>query len=357
MLTLTASACQDLPTDGDNSPAPGRRPASNRSTPDGPSPYTCNISTRDPDGPYPFVYKHVVVDFPKPALAENGETVLLRYAWTDPDGRPIAGANCRVPRTEMAVDLMDRRLGVQGKRHLLATHRKREDGMASTMSDPVCYTYACPLPGLIVTPGPTYYNAPQPYDPYSKDPCWANCANGASQGTNDGNGYGWDPGTPSCDPNYDPNCYVVLTDADKKVLGDDINDYLRPQDQFTDEASRQRCEQLFTKWQEMYTGGRVFRGATTTKDSDPGVDPHWGAYDSDADRIHFDPVYLDRAATGDAKTLQEMMNTALHEAAHALGYDHTEPVPTLWGVPAYAEDYYSQLSPGSNSCITWSMFG
>jgi hypothetical protein len=284
----------------------------------------------------------VAVSFPKPALEEHGETVLLRYLWKDPDGTPVAAANCRVPRTEMAVEMMDRRLGVQGRR---TAHRKREDGVVSTMSDP-CYTYWCPLPALIVTPAPTYYGAPQPYDPYSKDPCWSNCAEGASQGTNNGTGYGWDPGTPSCDPSQDPNCYVPLNEADKRVLSDDINDRLRPVGEFTDTDARAMCAQMFTEWQSRYTSGKVFRGATQTRAGDEGVGPHWGAYDESTGNIHFDPEGLDAAASGDAVALREMMNTALHEAAHAMGYDHTDPVG-----PYYAEHPFTLLSPGTNSCI------
>lgn len=349
MLSLAVSACQDIPTVvhpvGPGGMAPNRNASKNAESA---SPYSCNLSTRDVDGPYPFAYRTVEVSFPKPALHESGETVLLRYVWTDPHGVPIAGANCRTPRTEMAVDMMDRRLGVAGRRRSGAMHKKREDGMMSTSSDPVCYTYSCPLPGLIVTPGPTYYNAPQPYDPYSKDPCWANCANGASQGTNDGNGYGWDPGPPSCDPQYDPSCYQPLNDADKELLGKTINGKLRPESEFSDPAAREMCEQLFTAWQSRYTGGKVFRGGTQTVDGDQGVGPHWGAYDENTGNIHFDPEGLDAAADGDDTAVREMMNTALHETAHALGFEHTDPVG-----PYYQEHPYTLLSPGSNSCIKW----
>lgn len=346
LFTMAASACQDLPTTGGPISEPGRAPSQDASrTPDAAPPSTCRLSTRDVDGPYPYQYRTVAVTFPKPALNEHGETVLLRYLWKDPNGAHVAAANCRVPRTEMAVDMMDRRLGVQGRR---TAHRKREDGVVSTMSDPVCYTYSCPLPGFIVTPSPTYYSAPQPYDPYSKDPCWSNCAGGASQGTNDGNGYGWDPGTPSCDPQYDPNCYQPLNEADKKLLGETINARLRPISEFTDPAARQTCELLFTEWQSRYTGGKVFRGGTQTVAGDQGVGEHWGAYDKDTGNMHFDPEGLDAAATGDATAVREMMNTALHEAAHALGFEHTDPVG-----PFYQEHPYTLLSPGANSCIKW----
>ena len=57
----------------------------------------------------------------------------------------------------------------------------------------------------------------------------------------------------------------------------------------------------------------------------------------------------DRA--GDATAIRNIVNTALHEAAHSLGFDHTEP---LWmgSYDLYAEAPFNLLSPGTNSCIT-----
>lgn len=85
----------------------------------------------------------------------------------------------------------------------------------------------------------------------------------------------------------------------------------------------------------------MFRGGTNTT--------HFGAVHNN--RIHFDPEYLEFAAAGDVDAQREIANTALHEAAHVLGFDH--PTPPVW---VGEQDYYSDapfnlLSPGPNSCI------
>jgi hypothetical protein len=134
-----------------------------------------------------------------PFIEDSSETVVLRYVWRNEGEEPVAAANCRVPRTPEAIAFMDRRLGVEGRRRRRAA-REKDDGTAGTMYYQDCYydsqgRRVCPLEEIIVTP-PPYYRAPEPYDPWSQTPCWINCAGGASQGYNDGNGYGWDPGTP-----------------------------------------------------------------------------------------------------------------------------------------------------------------
>ncbi|HEX8674415.1 MAG TPA: hypothetical protein VF710_21125, partial [Longimicrobium sp.] len=77
MLSLAVSACQDIPTvvhpAKSGELAPNRNVSGNAESA---SRYTCNLSTRDVDGQYPFAYRTVAMSFPKPALSENGETVL-----------------------------------------------------------------------------------------------------------------------------------------------------------------------------------------------------------------------------------------------------------------------------------------
>jgi hypothetical protein len=74
--------------------------------------------------------------------------------------------------------------------------------------------------------------------------------------------------------------------------------------------------------------GSVFRGGSNTT--------HYGAMYND--RIHFDPQYLDAAAAGGATALREIANTALHEAAHVLGFSH--PAGPTW---SGGQDYYSDV--------------
>lgn len=198
-LGVVASACQDNPTApqpaSPASPEPYRMGVTRAPKPE--PPYVCYLSKRTTDGPNRYAYKHVRIEFPKWAQAPDGSTQVLRYVWMNPGEDPVAAANCRVPKTPQAVEITDRRLGVSDERRRNAPG-KPADGAVTTLSDP-CYVTWCPIEGIIVRP-PSYWPAPEPYDPWGKGPCWINCAGGASQGGNDGGGYGWDPGTPSNDP-------------------------------------------------------------------------------------------------------------------------------------------------------------
>ncbi len=181
---------------------------------------------------------------------------------------------------------------------------------------------------------------------------------GGNPGTEDP----WTPGgggseptdsTTACDPSLDPNCEKPLTDKDKSVLQTVIGKYLRPATAFTDQQARVLCSSMTDKFSQMLTAGLVFRGSTDTHAGDPGIPEHMGAYDPSTGNIHFDPTYLDNAASGDPFWERDLANDALHEAAHALGYDHADSTPSPWG-PIYAESPFNLLSPGSNSCFDWS---
>jgi hypothetical protein len=76
-----------------------------------------------------------------------------------------------------------------------------------------------------------------------------------------------------------------------------------------------------------------------------------GAYDPVSGTMHFEPSALDAANAGDATAIRNIVNTALHEAAHSLGFGHTDPV-WMGSYDLYAEAPFDLLSPGTNSCIT-----
>ena len=78
---------------------------------------------------------------------------------------------------------------------------------------------------------------------------------------------------------------------------------------------------------------------------------HVALYHPDSGTMHFEPSALDAANAGDATAIRNILNSALHEAAHALGFVHTDPV---WSGShdLYAEAPFNLLSPGTNSCIT-----
>jgi hypothetical protein len=176
LLGIAVSACQDLPTPSDSTRSAGEPPvrlglsSASRSQ----SPYMCYLSMRTPEGPNRYAYKHARVDFPQPFIEDSSETAVLRYVWRNEGDEPVAAANCRVPRTPEAIAFMDRRLGVEGRRRRRAT-REKDDGTVSTMYYSDCYydsqgRRVCPLEEIIVRP-PPYYQAPEPYDPWSQAPC------------------------------------------------------------------------------------------------------------------------------------------------------------------------------------------
>jgi hypothetical protein len=181
----------------------------------------------------------------------------------------------------------------------------------------------------------------------SSDPATGGSSGGGGGGSTDGS----DP-EPECDPQSDPQCEQPLTDVDKRVIQSVLTKFRRPDDQFTDPQARDLCSAMADRFSQIYAAGQVFRGATDTQPGDTIVGEHRGAYDPNTGHIHFDPGYLDKAASGDAYWERDLANDALHEAAHALGYNHGDSTNSPWG-PIYAEWPFNLLSPGSNSCLNW----
>jgi hypothetical protein len=174
---------------------------------------------------------------------------------------------------------------------------------------------------------------------------------GAPGGGTGGTTTGSEP-TPTCDPQSDPGCELPLTDTDKRVILSVVGRFRRSDSAFTDSRARDLCTRMADKFSEMFAAGLVFRGATDTHAGDPNIGTHRGAYDPNTGHIHFDPSYLALASSGDAYWERDLANDALHEAAHALGFDHGDSTNSPWG-PIYGESPFNLLSPGSNSCLNW----
>ncbi len=96
----------------------------------------------------------------------------------------------------------------------------------------------------------------------------------------------------------------------------------------------------------------MFRGAF---DSDATNDPygsHYGMYNNG--NIHYDPAGLDAANAGNTDAIREVALTALHEAAHRMGYNHpagTGPTFDVLGRDYYTAAPFNRLNPGPNSCV------
>lgn len=113
---------------------------------------------------------------------------------------------------------------------------------------------------------------------------------------------------------------------------------------------RRQCAEMMSEFDRLYAAGLVFRGGTDTPEGDPLTPTHVGAFDLVAGTMHFEPLALDAANRGDAAAIRSLFNTALHESAHSLGFNHTEPIMS-GGYDLYAEQPFNLLSPGTNSCI------
>lgn len=334
LFSLFGAACQDLPTNDSNRYSPnGRGPSAARNAAMG-EPYICYTSERVSGERYR--YARVFVELPRGAEAADGTLQQYRYRMVDGDS-VLAAANCRIPATEAAVRIMNARLQVgAGSRA-----EQPDDGSITTQG---CVTDGtCILDGITVVG-----HRPPDYSGWGEGNGWEDGWGSSNMDT--GGGADSDPGWEECDPSVDPDCYVPLTDGDKAAVQNSINTYTRKGSEFTDQVAMAECAALVAGFEKAYAEGRVFRGATETLPSDHGIEPHTGAYDPVTKFIHFDPSYLDRAATGDEASMRDLANTALHEAAHSLGYDHGASVMTMWG-PLYSEQYFNRLSPGSNSCI------
>ncbi len=162
----------------------------------------------------------------------------------------------------------------------------------------------------------------------------------------------------TCDPSVNPECEKPLTDTDRTTLASLIADKIKDPSSLP-EPARQQCGALLAKVNDMLPQN-IKRGLFDTHDGDQGVDPQFGAYNSDTKNMHIDPQFLDGAATGDDYTRREVANTLLHEAAHALGLEHPsgylmmpDPSHPQNAIYLYSDSPYDLLSPGSNSCIKW----
>lgn len=64
-------------------------------------------------------------------------------------------------------------------------------------------------------------------------------------------------------------CEKPFTSADSASLRAAIQRHLKPASQFTDPAKAQQCAQLMSEFDRLYTAGRVFRGASDTREGRP----------------------------------------------------------------------------------------
>lgn len=158
-----------------------------------------------------------------------------------------------------------------------------------------------------------------------------------------------------CDPLVDPKCEQTLPDSMKTKIRAALTTQLKIFSTIADTAVRARCQEMLDKFNQMFDNTSqpgVFIGGSDTNQPDSLV--HYGAWSRFTQHIHFDPWALNNLTAGSDKGWQ-VANTALHEAAHALGHEHTYPLMLKYRgrTPVYdsREIYFSDLNPGSAGCM------
>jgi len=149
--------------------------------------------------------------------------------------------------------------------------------------------------------------------------------------------------TSTCDPYYDPNCEQPLTKTDSTTILAALTNFVRADSTIADTVTRRRCREMHDQFMRSFNSGMVFRGASDT----PGDSAHYGATLNK--RIHFDPAALSNAASDPTGSdARELANTALHEAAHVLGYSHPKEADAN-GI--YTDVPFNLLPPGPGPCL------
>ena len=101
---------------------------------------------------------------------------------------------------------------------------------------------------------------------------------------------------------------------------------------------------MANEFDRLYAAGKVYRGNEEV--SDGSMPRHYGAYYDGA--MHIDARHLDAAHTGADSLKKRVITTLLHEAAHALGENHTGESAPWTSVP------FKFVNAGDpNSCVAY----
>ncbi|MDB4890473.1 MAG: hypothetical protein JWL61_2328 [Gemmatimonadetes bacterium] len=141
-----------------------------------------------------------------------------------------------------------------------------------------------------------------------------------------------------------------MPDSLKTKISAAITTFVKNPAMIADPELRARCQAMLDGFNALVAAvpPRVFVGGSDTPQSDPTA--HYGAYSPTTHNIHFDPWALQNLNSGSDKGWQ-IANTALHETAHVMGYEHAGAliVPYRGRTPVYASDelYFKDLNPGA----------
>lgn len=347
-LSLLSSGCHDAFT-GLTPDPPGSADASR--APDGTARYGfgCTTSLKTPAGVTPYKYGWIKFHVPKSALAADQGLIRYTLRVEDTEKHVYFLAKCIIPNTAEAIAFMNQHLA-RGKGHLEQPYDNPQHSSLTSAAGRASRDYILPatqiLPGMTIVAPYNYWSTGGGGDLGGACTNW--CYD-ASQGDSGG---GWYPDpvvSLSCNPETDSTCNQPLTVIDTANIAKAFRDFVKDPTTIADSVARRECTQMADKFAQMFADGHVYRGGSNTRAGE-GIAPHFAAYDPYTNTMHFDPMWLDSAATGQSKFIQDLANSALHEMAHALGFDHSEPIAGF-----YSEEYFNRLSPGTNSCLSWQM--
>lgn len=109
---------------------PSRCPGAQYDAPD--FAFACSVSARTPNGPHRYRYFRVYLSFPRSARAPDGATQERRYRWLRPDGEILSAANCRIPATPRAAEILDRRVKLTARPRRAGLGEDKEMSIMST---------------------------------------------------------------------------------------------------------------------------------------------------------------------------------------------------------------------------------
>lgn len=163
------------------------------------SPYACFVSSAMPLGaPYRYRYQKPDLHFPKSALALDGTTTTYRYRmWGASREEPVYVANCVIPATREAVQIMNRKFGVR--------EQKPKAGEATLMGETCVTDGLCTIDGLEVNACQNGNEWPDcdtkaPEEEPVCNPYMGECGGGWSGGEGSGGGSGGGSSCTSCTP-------------------------------------------------------------------------------------------------------------------------------------------------------------
>jgi hypothetical protein len=194
LVGFAVASCTDLPVANDPAGGPpeleSRRGAATAPAMAVSPRFVCRVSRLTPEGPDRYRYSRRALRFSESAVDPGGATQVVRYRWETPQGEVLAAANCRIPATAYARQMVDRRYRIEHR-------RRRPEDVSSDDGEA----------GVLVVVIGEYDLEPDPEPTCDLSYCES------SMGRETGGGGDSDPGT---EPHVDP--------------GEDSMDYMPPPD-------------------------------------------------------------------------------------------------------------------------------